>query len=518
MQTLPQTFNINILNTPSVPDTGGMIGVQTQFFLSPIVIALIALSLVSILFIAAHLLARNGKTTAKKTIHRITTISLILLPLLTVSTLTILFNNAPDTLATSNLSSVTPTVDVNIYKDTMTGPATKTVNSTTIVTTNNATGYTLSAKLNQNPTDNITITLNDEILTTNSVNIYADDTGTSPSIYDHTLAVTVPSDIAIGTYVYNIIYDITENSIACASGSTFKGNVGNMQNLNTTSWSIGDTGIATDTRNNQEYCIGKLADNNTWMLDNLKLELTDGMILTPANTNVDTSKTIYFTQDGTSAGTSLAGMTGNFTTSGYNTRDGSISSTSPNYDAWRQNDPNDPVMSGSTNCINNTSTDFNDGNVSYNTNSKTGCGYLYNFYTATAGSAAQVEYSSGKGLGYIAQQSVCPSGWKLPSGQSANGDFGKLDLAYQPGGTGVGHNLASPDTQMLWLPAGAWQGAFSGGYYSGLGGQGSYGFYWSSSVYSVDYAYVTFFVSNYVNSGTGDDDRSYGRAVRCLVD
>ncbi|MDR1300315.1 MAG: fibrobacter succinogenes major paralogous domain-containing protein [Candidatus Nomurabacteria bacterium] len=269
-----------------------------------------------------------------------------------------------------------------------------------------------------------------------------------------------------------------------------------------------------DTRNDQLYLVRKLKDNKCWMIDDLKLALKPGMALTSDTTNVPASepKTIDFAWGSFTSGT-YDDIT-NFVKTGYLTRSGTGSSASSNYDAWRQVNPNDSSMSNSTNCISNTG-DADNGGISYNTNSKTGCGYLYNYYTATAGSAAQADYSNGKGSGYIAQQSICPSGWKLPSGQNAGGDFGYLDTKYD--GTGAYQSGTPAQLATLWLSAGAWQGAFSGSYYSGLYGQGSAGDYWSSSVDLSAYAYYTHFHSSYVSPGAGSNTRLDGYAVRCLV-
>ncbi|MDR1300655.1 MAG: IPT/TIG domain-containing protein [Candidatus Nomurabacteria bacterium] len=279
-----------------------------------------------------------------------------------------------------------------------------------------------------------------------------------------------------------------------------------------------DTITRIDARDNQEYRIRKLADGNCWMIDDLALRLTQGMTLTSDTTNVPENepKTVDFAWDSFILGTYDGDS--NFVKTGYLTVNGYSSPYSSNLDAWRQVNPNDSSMSNSTNCINNTGNADN-GGVSYSPNSKTGCGYLYNYYTATVGSAAQADYNNGKGAGYIAQQSICPAGWKLPSGQNASGDFGILDKAYPPG-TGSGHDLVNPDTQGLWLSAGAWQGTFNGNYRSSLGNQGLGGIYWSSSVSSAeDSAYgVAFFYSDYVYPGTGSLYRDIGLAVRCLAD
>jgi uncharacterized protein (TIGR02145 family) len=263
-----------------------------------------------------------------------------------------------------------------------------------------------------------------------------------------------------------------------------------------------DTVTLTDTRNNQEYRIRKLADNKCWMIDNLKFELTDGMKLTPDTTNVKVETTVNLATSG-------LGVGGNFTTSGYLTADGDGGNVNgTNYDAWRQVNPSDPNMPNSTNCI--------DNNGAYNADSKTGCGYLYNFYTATAGSAPQTDFDNGKGAGYIAKQSICPAGWKLPNSQNVNDDFGFLDTKY--GGTG-GYQIGTPAVlDKLWLPTGAWQGAIGGYYYSSLRDQGLHGRYLTSMVYSLNNAYVMYFSSSYVYPSALYSSRFYGFAVRCLVD
>jgi uncharacterized protein (TIGR02145 family) len=462
-------------------------------------IALLTLSLISILLIIAHILTRNSKTTAKRTIHKVTTTSLILLPLLTIPTIAIISNTHPNAQATSNLSSVTPAIDINIYKDTLTGPTTKTANSTTTVTTDNYSGYTLSAKLNQTPaintTNNITLTLNNEKLTENSINIYTNETNTSPSTQDHTIAVTVPQDIQSGTYKYNITYDVIDNPSTTMQS---------MTKAKCDALTLNETITLRDARDNQEYRMRKLADNNCWMVDNLRLELIDGMQLTPDDTNVPETKTVALASGGRANGS-------NFTSSGYLTID-NTNKYSPNYinyNAWRQVKPDDPNMSNTTKCR-------TDDGSTYNVDSKTGCGYLYNFYTATASTTDNT-----KNINYYpAKDSICPSGWKLPTGLLAlsdkTNDFAKLDLAYA-GGNGGSHNLANPDTQNLWLSTGVWQGTFGGDYISSLRDQGSFGRYWSSSVVSASNAYSAYFYGSGVNSGSGSYGRHYGYAVRCLV-
>ncbi|MDR1300241.1 MAG: hypothetical protein LBK50_00880, partial [Candidatus Nomurabacteria bacterium] len=274
-----------------------------------------------------------------------------------------------------------------------------------------------------------------------------------------------------------------------------------------------NTVTLTDTRaNNQAYLVRKLADGNCWMIDNLKLELKNGMVLSPVNTNVTSDTTIYFTQNGAAGGVALDGMTYNFTTSGYLTRDNTNANGydgigENNYTAWRQVDPSNIAM-----CKDNYYSGNGNGDITYNNNSKTGCGYLYNFYTAAAGTVDRTK-TNGEANG-----SICPAGWKLPSGRNSSGDYGKLDLAYQPGGTGTGGIRLGDDviSQNLWLSAGAWQGTLSGMYVSEIIKHGE-GYYWSSSIVSNSAAYFALFSIDFVGPGSASWPWYYGYAVRCLV-
>jgi hypothetical protein len=290
--------------------------------------------------------------------------------------------------------------------------------------------------------------------------------------------------------------------VACVSGEQFKGNVGNMQNIDTSAWVDGDTGIATDTRNNQKYCIGKLKDEKVWMLDNLKLELYDGMTLTSATTNVleTEPKTVTLATGGRLDGS-------NFTTSDYLTIDGTYSGGTDydNFNAWRQVDPGDINTTLGNDVVRNCDPQ----------GLKLNCGYLYNFYTATASSVDNSKTDD------MASQSICPAGWKLPSGGSSSGDFGQLDLAYPPG---TGSNHGGLDAQGLWLLTGAWRGVFSGRYDGFFSGQRppqsqSYSVYWSSVYGPASFASGASVFGNDIVSPTGADvgRRYVGFAVRCLV-
>jgi hypothetical protein len=105
-----------------------------------------------------------------------------------------------------------------------------------------------------------------------------------------------------GEYKTTITYtaigeEVSEpEEIACVTGKKFKKYIGDIRNAGaaTASWAVGDSGIANDIRGGgQQYCIGKLADDNIWMLNNLKLgSLTKSINLTPADTNITSNWTL----------------------------------------------------------------------------------------------------------------------------------------------------------------------------------------------------------------------------------
>jgi uncharacterized protein (TIGR02145 family) len=262
-----------------------------------------------------------------------------------------------------------------------------------------------------------------------------------------------------------------------------------------------------DSRNSQTYTVRKMADNKCWMLDNLKLELIHGMTLTTQNTDVTANTTVYFTQDGTQNGTLLDGMTGNFTTSGQDTRNNGASTSGSNQDAWRQNNPSNAVG-----CVDNSSNIAAANNKTYADGSLTGCGYFYNYYTATAGTYPQSAYNASN---RNAPGSICPAGWRLPSGYDTSSDFATLDADY--GGTGAYQSGTPAQLSTLWFPGGAFRGTFSGRYLLSVASSGINGNFWSSSVSNDLSAYGLFIDSSATDPGTNIYYRYYGLAVRCVT-
>jgi uncharacterized protein (TIGR02145 family) len=296
-----------------------------------------------------------------------------------------------------------------------------------------------------------------------------------------------------------------------------------------------NTTVLTDIRNGQDYTVRKMVDGNCWMVDNLKLELgvvdtdpiKDTQILEPNNTNVATNTLVafnwnVFTENG-------AAHQGNFVTGGQLTQDGRYyySYPYPSNEAWRQVDP-----SSTYECVNNVGYNNSSGMV-YNPSSESGCGYLYNYYTATA--------SSNINQAYVTDYSICPTNWRLPRGGemwsyiddesvvNPNNEFAVLN-AKMANFTGnqtdyylVSDYYSETIFSVNWSTYGPFREtlASKGRYanlwsstYRGLTGAGAYAYYHTYS--NGDYSY-----HNVLGPGdeSGDlfDNNSFPYGVRCII-
>lgn len=212
----------------------------------------------------------------------------------------------------------------------------------------------------------------------------------------------------------------------------------------------------------QTYEVAKLADDNCWMLNNLKLGSTSGAItLTPADSNVASTFTLP-----------------QVTTSGAA-------------------DPDNPRAYGPV------PGDTGSGATNY--------GYLYNWSAATAGeSRTTMPAESGN-----ASHSICPASWRLPNGGCPSSDFGQLDVAF--GGTGA--YASGSQSTANWQPSGPFRGSFSGYWADGFLVQGDAGYLWSASARPgyPNYAFSARFVPSSVYPGDGGNARYSGVGVRCLL-
>ena len=269
-------------------------------------------------------------------------------------------------------------------------------------------------------------------------------------------------------------------------------NMDTFTSIDCGSLSVGDIVSLTDERNGQTYRIKKMQDEKCWMVDNMKYK---GEGITISNIG-----------DGTE------GIALNDTDGRYNTVDGTdseaASGTGTNYDKAFYNNP----MVASY-C-------YGDSIQS----SYTKCGYLYNWYAATAGNGTYSVDAEGTNVA----SSICPTGWRLPSAYSDgstatdNGtsytaaDFAVLNASMNAGSLTTGSTTSS--SYANWQFTGAWSGVFSGGWSSGFVVQGSNGYYWSSTARSSTNAWGLGFNSSGVNPGSTHGGKYVGFAIRCVMD
>lgn len=276
-------------------------------------------------------------------------------------------------------------------------------------------------------------------------------------------------------------------SANCSSMATSNAAIGSEPNNSIT--------YVRDTRNKQTYKVKKMADNKCWMVDNLKYIDTSISNMADGTTGMR-----YNNGDHLNSGT--AGKT--------NTVDGTTSQSPTNSDKAFYNNP-----MGTSYCY---------GSANMPMNTLTNCGYLYNWYAATAGTGAYNLSTSGN----QATDNVCPSGFSLPtatsnsSDPSANGtssaaaDYPVLNASMNAGALATGSTNSTYNAN--WLNGGPWGGAFSGGYFtSTLSNQGNYGDYWTATAGTATTARSLHFDTSVVGPGNGSDIKYYGLAVRCVI-
>ena len=159
----------------------------------------------------------------------------------------------------------------------------------------------------------------------------------------------------------------------------------------------------TDTRDGNTYAIAKYPDGQCWMMENLRLDLSDpDLEINGLNTNRPTTTFAQAIDNNHPAST------------------------------------NDFCAANNQACIDRILFNKNNTNrsltASYDTNNTTSSWYsygnYYNWYTITAGNGT---YSMSTG-GSAASGDLCPASWRLPAGYGDVGDLSILDVAI--GGTG----------------------------------------------------------------------------------
>ena len=267
------------------------------------------------------------------------------------------------------------------------------------------------------------------------------------------------------------------------------------------------TAVLTDARDQKIYEIAKLADGNCWMTQNLDLDLNSQTALTPENTNIS---------------------------SNWTPANSTISFTGTTVDGWQYHynvpysaDPGDVYYYSSGDTSNDTQyTSLEACQAEHpDCSAKNHAGNYYNWSAAVANnntSSVTEQFNNAEG-------SICPAGWRLPTGPNAN-DVNYSDMANLVANNNIIEDTIHENcggacnyynyleggfnkirTAPLWL-------ARSGYVYNGsLRGAGDDGDYWSSTVYDSRGAYHLEFGSGYVYPAF-NDSRGLGFSIRCVAE
>ena len=247
-----------------------------------------------------------------------------------------------------------------------------------------------------------------------------------------------------------------------------------MQNFSCSSLSSGETTTLYDSRDREAYLVGKLADGNCWLLDNLRLDLTDSTVqanLSSSTTNASDTTLSYLKNGGGTTSDKYA-------TAGVSNWTSSYSFSAPLINTSYKDTTTTSYGSGS-------------GKI----------GVYYNYCAASAGSYCYGDgTSSGTSSGNAAED-ICPKGWRLPTGGSS-GEYQALYTAYSSNVSSFQAALSTP---------------LSGYFYNGsASNQGSYGYFWSSTRNNDINMYSLYVYSTNVDP-TNNNRRCYGSSVRCLA-
>ena len=339
-----------------------------------------------------------------------------------------------------------------------------------IITITTITNYVPRPILDVYPTtgwagDTITLYSNDGFINVTSVTVGGTECTSINLISQDELQCVLPDELDTHNFTIRYFNPSRTETASVSNTQITNINMDAFTSIDCGSLSVGDIVSLTDERNGQTYRIKKMQDEKCWMVDNMKYK-GEGI-------------TINNIGDGTE------GITLNDTDGRYNTVDGTdseaASGTGTNYDK----------------------------------------AFLYNWYAATAGNGTYSVDAEGTNVA----SSICPTGWRLPSGTSSDtsptasgtsivaADYTVLDASMNSGSLSHGF---TPGYYAGWQFGGAWSGVFAGAWVNNLELQGSSGYYWSSTNYSTLYATYLSFTSSDIT--LGHYNKYGGSAVRCVKD
>ncbi|MDO5451595.1 MAG: FISUMP domain-containing protein [Candidatus Saccharibacteria bacterium] len=332
--------------------------------------------------------------------------------------------------------------------------------------------------------------------------------------------ITVPTGTkANGLSLYAVwiksagnLQDTNKVTALCGTGGTG----GSLTPAPATGANLSSVSALTDQRDGQTYAIAKLADNNCWMIENLRLEHES----TVGNNQIDPSVTNESLSQGYGKSTTYGNFSGLANPESTNFSD----STTANSIYYSGTQSGDATINIGTSDYpgyrmpryNNTNTSARASNPANNS----GAMYSYgNYYTWHAAIADITYYSSGD----HGTTSLCPTGWRLPIGNQSttSKSFGALSVALGgPEGGATANSSSNPTGAVM---SGVFRSYPNNLLYSGYFStssaysRGSYGYYWSSTARSILNSYHLNLNSSYVYPGTGSYNKHFGLSVRCLA-
>ena len=278
-------------------------------------------------------------------------------------------------------------------------------------------------------------------------------------IYGPNQTITAPADIN------------TKGLTLYAVWTKSAGNIQNWSCPNNTIMPVGAVTALTDTRDNNTYAVAKLADNNCWIIENLRLGGSQQINLTTTDSALSINLTLPASIDA-------------FATSFYTNIEMNATNT----------------LSPATNIT--TTPDNNTAVYSYG-----------NYYSWPASIGTTTAYNT---HGTNVTTSICPKGWSLPLGNSVtttNKSFSYLDV--QLGGTGVSQTTTFISNRWRTYPTNfIYAGCFGD---SSTINRGSFAYFWSSTVYSSQDTYGVILGNSRLDPGSTNLGKYFGRTIRCIA-
>ena len=247
----------------------------------------------------------------------------------------------------------------------------------------------------------------------------------------------------------------------------------------------GDVTALTDTRDGNTYAVAKYADGKCWMMENLRLDLSNSEVTISAqNTNKPTSD--FMTTANThpaSSNTFCAGNNAGCVDRVLHNTNNINRGLTPSYSA-------------------------NDSGSSWYS-----YGVYYNYYTATAGNGGYSLNTKGAQV----NGDICPMGWRMPTAYTRTNDLGNLDLQYGGTGTSQSEEPLGSTASERWR-AYPLNYIYSGEYRDGAGyNRGNSTGMNSASNYTATSTYNLWVRSLGASMTANNTSKLRGQTVRCLA-